>query len=145
MDSTQIASNIRQMGRLQLLATVTPEGLPHITLLSSLKAAGERTLTCGQFTEGISFYDVEQNPKIGWLVITLAKDLWRGSGNFTHTATSGAHFDAYNNIPMFRYNAYFGIHTAYYMDLVAHIGGQPLPEPPVKIYPPVPLEPVRKF
>jgi hypothetical protein len=113
--------------KIGLLATVTPEGLPHITLLSSLKASGERTLTWGQFTEGMSFANVEGDPKIGWLVMTLTKDLWRGTGNFTHTATSGPDFDAYNNVPMFRYNAYFGIHTVYYMDLVAHTGKQTLP------------------
>ena len=28
---------------------------------------------------------------------------------------------------MFRYNAYFGIHTVYYMDLVEHTGCQPFP------------------
>jgi hypothetical protein len=38
--------------KIGLLATITPEGLPHITMLSSLKAAGERTLAWGQFTEG---------------------------------------------------------------------------------------------
>lgn len=113
--------------KIGLLATVTPEGLPHITLLSSLRAADERTLIWGQFTEGMSFQNVRENPKIGWLVMTLNKDLWRGTATFTHTATSGEDFDAYNNIPMFRYNAYFGIHTVYYMDLIAHSGVQALP------------------
>ncbi len=28
---------------------------------------------------------------------------------------------------MFRYNAYFGVHTVYYLDLVGHTGRQPLP------------------
>lgn len=112
--------------KIGLLATITEEGLPHITLLSSLKASGEQTLTWGQFTEGMSFANVVHHPKIGWLVMTLSKDLWRGTGNFTHTAASGPDFDAYNNVPMFRYNAYFGIHTVYYMDLVAHTGKQPL-------------------
>jgi hypothetical protein len=113
--------------KIGLLATITPEGLPHITMLSSLKAAGERSLCWGQFTEGMSFQNVRQHPKIGWLVMTLAKDLWRGRADFTHTATAGVDFDAYNNTPMFRYNAYFGIHTVYYMDLVGHTGKQALP------------------
>ncbi len=117
--------------KIGLLATVTPEGLPHITLLSSLRASDEATLTWGQFTEGMSFKNVERNPKIGWLVMTLAKDLWRGTGIYTHKATSGPDFDAYNNVPMFRYNAYFGIHTVYYMDLVAHSGMKPLSMPSV--------------
>lgn len=117
--------------KIGLLATITPEGFPHVTMLSSLKAADEKTLTCGQFTEGMSFQNVRENPKVAWLVMTLAKDMWRGRGVFTHAATSGVDFDAYNNVPMFRYNAYFGIHTVYYMDLVAHTGKQPLAMGPV--------------
>ncbi len=113
--------------KIGLLATITPEGLPHITMLSSLKAADANTLTWGQFTEGTSFENIRKNPRIGWLIMTLDKDLWRGTGRFTHTAASGADFDWYNRVPMFRYNAYFGIHTVYYMDLVKHTGLQPLP------------------
>jgi hypothetical protein len=113
--------------KIGLLATINPQGLPHITMLSSLKASDENTLTWGQFTEGMSFENVRTNPNIGWLIMTLDKDLWRGTGNFTHTATSGEDFDWYNQVPMFRYNAYFGIHTVYYMDLVQHTGLQPLP------------------
>lgn len=113
--------------KIGLLATISPEGYPHLTLLSSLKASSDKTLTWGQFTEGMSFSNVRENPKIGWLVMTLDKDLWRGKGTFTHTQQSGEDFDWYNNVPMFRYNAYFGIHTVYYMDLVEQTGKQPLP------------------
>lgn len=113
--------------KIGLLATITPEGYPHLTLLSSLKANSDKSLTWGQFTEGISFSNVRGNPKIGWLIMTLDKDLWRGKGTFTHTQQSGKDFDWYNNVPMFRYNAYFGIHTVYFMDLVEQTGKQPLP------------------
>ncbi len=115
------------MMKIGLVATVTPEGLPHITLLSSLKAADETTLTWGQFTEGRSFEHVRENPKTGWMIMTLDKDVWRGKGTFTHTTSDGPDFDTYNNVPMFRYNAYFGIHTVYYMDLLTHTGKAPLP------------------
>jgi hypothetical protein len=115
------------MMKIGLLATITQEGLPHITLLSTLKAAGENTLTWGQFTEGMSFEFVRENNKLGWLMMTLDKDLWRGRGTYTHSEKSGIDFDWYNNVPMFRYNAYFGIHTVYYMDLVGHTGKQALP------------------
>jgi len=122
-------STFEPMMKIGLLATITPEGLPHITLLSTLKAADEKIMTWGQFTEGMSFQNVRANPKIAWLIMTLDKDLWRGTGTYTHTTTSGPDFDFYNNVPMFRYNAYFGIHTVYYMDLVDHTGKQPLPMP----------------
>ncbi len=115
------------MMKVGLVATITPERLPHLTMLSTLKAVDEHTLSWGQFTEGTSFQNVLENPKVGWLIMTLQKDLWRGEGTFTHTATAGPDFDWYNQVPMFRYNAYFGIHTVYYMDLVGHTGKVPLP------------------
>ena len=129
--SPQEIEAFKPMMKIGLLATVTPEGLPHITLLSTLKAEDGKTLTWGQFTEGMSFQHVHENPNIGWLIMTLDKDLWRGRGLFTHTEKSGKAFDWYNEVPMFRYNAYFGIHTVYYMDLVKHTGKQPLPMPAI--------------
>jgi hypothetical protein len=66
-------------------------------------------------------------PKVGFLVMSLDRNVWRGQATFTHTARDGKDYDYYNNTPMFRYNAYFGVHTVYYMDLVAHTGREALP------------------
>ncbi|HEX7541150.1 MAG TPA: pyridoxamine 5'-phosphate oxidase family protein [Anaerolineales bacterium] len=113
--------------KIGLLATVTPEGLPHVTLLSSLMACGPAQLCFGQFTEGFSKKHILANPKTGFLVMSLDKNLWRGKATYTHYAKQGPEYDYYNNVPMFRYNAYFGVHTVYYLDLVAHSGKSPLP------------------
>ena len=113
--------------KIGLLATVNPDGLPHITLLSSIKASGPDQVTFGQFIEGQSKQHLHQNPKTAWLIMSLDKNLWRGRATFTHTAKSGPDYDFYNNIPMFRYNAYFGIHTVFFMDLVEFYEKQPLP------------------
>jgi hypothetical protein len=113
--------------KIGLLATVTPEGLPHVTLLSSLMACSERGLSFGQFTEGRSKGYLRLNPKAGFLIMSLDRHLWRGKATFTHTAKEGPEYDYYNDVPMFRYNAYFGIHTVYYLDLVAQTGKQALP------------------
>lgn len=113
--------------KIGLLATVTPEGLPHLTFISSMRPNTPTQLTWGQFVEGASKQFIRQNPKVGFLMMTLQKELWRGKATFTHTASQGPEYDFYNNVPMFRYNAYFGIHTVYYMDLVHHLGRQPLP------------------
>lgn len=113
--------------KIGILATVNDDGLPHLTLISSLKANTPTQMTWGQFTEGLSKGFIRTHPKVGWLVMTLDKQLWRGKATFTHTAQGGPEFEAYNNVPMFRYNAYFGIHTVYYMDLVEHSGRQALP------------------
>ena len=113
--------------KIGILGTVNPQGQPHLTMISSLKACSPGQLCFGQFTEGSSKAHIQQNPKVGWLIMTLERNLWRGSADFSHTANSGPEFDAYNNTPLFRYNAYFGIHTVYYLNLVAHTGGSPLP------------------
>jgi hypothetical protein len=113
--------------KIGLLATVNPQGQPHVTLLSSLMASSPTQLSFGQFTEGMSKKHILSRPKVGFLVMSLDKNVWRGQATFTHTARDGKDYDYYNNTPMFRYNAYFGVHTVYYMDLVSHTGREPLP------------------
>ena len=113
--------------KIGLLATLTPEGLPHISLLSSLMACGEKELCFGQFTEGMSKKNILLNPKVGFLIMGLDRTLWRGKAVYTRYAKEGPEYDHYNNVPMFRYNAYFGVHTVYYFDLVEHTGRAPLP------------------
>ncbi len=113
--------------KIGILATVNEQGLPHVTMISTFKAADDKTLSWGQFMEGQSKINIRQNPRAGWLIMNLAKEVWRGKARFTRTATSGKEFDFYNNVPLFRYNAYFGVHTVYYMDLIEHTGKAPLP------------------
>jgi hypothetical protein len=67
------------------------------------------------------------NPRVGFLMMSLDKNLWRGKASYTHSMKNGTEYDFYNNVPMFRYNAYFGIHTVHYLDLVVHSGKSPLP------------------
>jgi hypothetical protein len=110
-----------------LLATVNPQGQPHLTLISTLMASEAGKVVWGQFTEGMSKTHIHANPKTGFLIMTLDKVLWRGQAVYTVSAQAGKDYDFYNNVPMFRYNAYFGVHTVHYMDLIAHSGPQPLP------------------
>ena len=113
--------------KIGLIASVSPEGLPHITMISSIRAKSPTQLMWGQFTAGMSKKNVQQNPKVGWLVLTMDKKLYRGKATWTHLAKSGEDFNLYNNTPMFRYNAYFGINTVHYMDLVETYGREKLP------------------
>lgn len=110
-----------------LLATVNPEGLPHITFISSMRAKTPNRLIWGQFAEGLSKKQVKENPKTGFLILTMDKKLWRGKAEWTHEAKEGEDYVMYNNTPMFRYNSYFGIHTVHYMDLVETYGREGLP------------------
>ncbi|MBN1262628.1 MAG: hypothetical protein JXB35_18245 [Anaerolineae bacterium] len=113
--------------KIGLLATRNDAGLPHLTLISSLQANRPTQLVWGQFVEGTSKQFIRDHPNAGFLIMTMDKQLWRGKATFTHTAASGPEYERYNNTPMFRYNAYFGIHTVYFMDLVGHTGQQALP------------------
>ena len=114
--------------KIGLIATVDPQGLPHISLLTSLRAKSPTQLTFGQFCEGRSKEYVKQNPKVGFLVLTMDKRLWRGRALWTHfTEGAGEDHDIYNSQPLFRYNAYFGIHTVHYLDLEETSGEEKLP------------------
>ena len=110
-----------------LIATVNPEGLPHITLITALQAKTPTRLIWGQFSEGKSKEHVKSNPRTGFLIMTLDRRLWRGKAVWTHELRSGEDFEMFNNKPMFRYNAYFGIHTVHYMDLAETFGGEGFP------------------
>jgi len=105
-----------------LLATVSSEGLPHISLITTLQARTPTCITWGQFTEGQSKHHVRDEPRVAFLIMTPDRKLWRGRARWTHAETSGDEYEAYNRKPMFRYNSYFGIHTVHHMDLVS--GGQ---------------------
>lgn len=109
-----------------LLATVTPQGLPHITLLSTLRGYAPNKMVWGQFAQGMSKENIVLNPKTGWLILSLDKFMWRGKAAFTHTAISGPEYEFFNNTQLFRYNAYFGIHRVFYMDLLEQTGKQAL-------------------
>jgi len=113
--------------KIGLLATVTPEGLPHVTLLSSLMACGPAQMCFGQFTEGLSKKHILTNPTAGFLIMSLDRNVWRGKASYTRFAKAGPEYDYYNNVPMFRYNAYFGVHTVYYLCLLGQSGKSPLP------------------
>lgn len=110
-----------------VLGTVSPQGLPHLTLLSSIQPCAPHTLVWGQFTEGLSKQYVLQNPKTGFVIVSLGKEVWQGKAILREKRKDGPEYDNYNNMKMFRYNAYFGVHTVYYMDLIELHGRQALP------------------
>jgi hypothetical protein len=110
-----------------LLATLSPEGLPHLTLITSLQAFKRNQLGFGQFTEGLSKKHVVGNPKTAWLIMSFRGEIWRGRATWTHLRQDGTEYDLLNSKPQFRYNTYFGIHTVHYLDLVDYGGKERLP------------------
>lgn len=110
-----------------LVASVNPEGLPHITLITSIGAAGPKQVILGEFCKGDSKTHIQKNPKIGFLVMSMNRKMWRGHARWTHLRQEGPEYETYNDQPMFRYNAYFGINTVHYLDLIDARGPDRLP------------------
>jgi hypothetical protein len=111
-----------ESAKIGLVATVNPEGLPHVSLITSIQAKGPDRLMFGQFSEGLSKRHVRSNPQLGFLVMNRERELWRGKARWTGEASSGEDYEMFNRKPMFRYNSYFGIHTVHYLDLVEFSG-----------------------
>jgi len=113
--------------KIGLLATVNPNGLPHITLITAMQAKTRTQMIWGQFTEGHSKRHVLQNTNTGFLILTIDRKMWRGKASYTHFVKEGEDYQMFNDKPMFRYNSYFGIHTIHYMDLLETFGQEALP------------------
>lgn len=113
--------------KIGLVASITPEGLPHITLLTSIRANGPKQVTLGEFCKGSSKSNIQKNPNIAFLVLTMDRRMWRGHARWTHLRMDGPEYESYNDLPMFRYNAYFGINTVHYLDLIDARGPENLP------------------
>jgi hypothetical protein len=117
--------------KIGLVACVNPDGLPHISLITSIMAPKPDQLTLGQFCKGLSKQYIQQNPQISFLIMTMDKKMWRGRARWTHLKNEGTEYERYNEIPMFRYNTYFGINTVHYMDLIETSESQDLPMPKI--------------
>ncbi|MFC1863802.1 hypothetical protein ACFL1Z_07615 [Thermodesulfobacteriota bacterium] len=114
-------------GKIGLVASINPEGLVHITLITSIMASSPTQMTLGQFCTGRGKWFIQENNKLGFLIMTLDRRLWRGKARWTHKRLEGPEYEIYNEMPMFRYNTYFGINTVHYLDLVETGEEEPLP------------------
>ena len=113
--------------KIGLVASLDPQGLPHVSLITSMMASNPEQLTLGEFCQGRSKQYIQKNRDIGFLIMTLDKKMWRGKARWTHLKKEGHEYETYNNMPMFRYNSYFGINTVHYLDLVEVSGSEDLP------------------
>ncbi|MGM0451604.1 MAG: pyridoxamine 5'-phosphate oxidase family protein, partial [Thermodesulfobacteriota bacterium] len=117
--------------KIGLVGTVNAEGQPHLTLITSIRAPGPKQITLGEFSKGKSKENLQQNPRAAFLVMTMDRRMWRGHARWTHLRTEGPEYQAYNDLPMFRYNAYLGIGRVHYLDLVDARGAEALPLPSI--------------
>jgi hypothetical protein len=113
--------------KIGLLATVNEQNQAHITLITTLQAKNATELIWGQFSEGRSKANIKKNPKTAFLIMNLERKLWRGNAVWTQERKEGEEYIHFNKLPMWRYNSYFGIHTAHYMQLKETTEQQDLP------------------
>ena len=117
--------------KIGILASINPKGQPHISLITSIMAPKPDQITLGQFCEGLSKQYIQQNHNVAFLIMTMDKKLWRGKAHWSHLKKEGPEYERYNEIPMFRYNTYFGINTVHYLDLIETSESQSLPMPQI--------------
>ncbi|HOT45551.1 MAG TPA: hypothetical protein PLC28_11740 [Spirochaetota bacterium] len=125
--STEDIAALEPNEKVALVATVNPEGLPHVSLLTSLQAIGPKQMALGEFSRGLSKEFMQETRKVGFLIMTLDRYLWRGTARWTHFMKEGPEYQMMNEKPMFRYNTYFGINTVHYFDLVETTEREGLP------------------
>jgi len=104
--------------KIGIVASIDPAGRPHLSLITSIMAPRADQITLGEFCRGLSKQYIQENPHVAFLIMTMDRRLWRGRARWTHLRREGPEFQRYNDIPMFRYNTYFGINTVHYLDLV---------------------------
>ena len=89
----------------------------HMCLVSSLCNKGDDKMMFGEFVRGISKKLIYDDPKTGFLIMSVDKDFWTGSMDFTHFVTEGEDYVHMNEYPLFRFNTYFGVSEVHYADL----------------------------
>lgn len=112
--------------KLGIVSTIDESGDPHITLLTTLMAADEKTMVVGQFTQGISKKNMLERSKSGFAIVSLDMKFWTGLVDWKFVKTEGEEYVRYNNMQMWRFNTYFGIDRVYYGDLVEISDKKPL-------------------
>jgi len=110
---------LKQDSKIGILATTDGFGCPHLSFISSLQGYGGSQITFGRFCEGLSKQFVEERQDAAFLALSADMRWLRGSMRYTHYEQTGEVFDAYNDKPLFRYNAYLGFNRVYFFDLIS--------------------------
>ncbi|MDR3186529.1 MAG: hypothetical protein LBU04_07010 [Christensenellaceae bacterium] len=106
------------VSKVGLICAFSPDGYPHITLVSSISAKTEKSIMWGQFSRGLSKDYVETNPKTAFAILTPDRHWRTGKATYTSNTEKGPDYEYYNNQPMFRYNSYFGIGVVHYEEVI---------------------------
>ena len=104
-------------GKIAVVGTVDDVGDPHLTLLTTLMASGEKEMVVGQYAKGSSMVNMRERKKCGFAFMGKDLSFWTGTMDWKYSRTDGEEHTKYNNMPMWRFNTYFGIYEVHYFDL----------------------------
>jgi hypothetical protein len=102
----------------KFLATRSAASVPNVVPCTSTMPAGDaedsagRRLIFGNFLLRKSVDNLNEDPRVGILVITTDLEGWMLQGDFQGWQRAGAYVDRLNNTDLLRYNAYTGIRNA---------------------------------
>jgi hypothetical protein len=120
LDEKAFALSKIELG-LKLIATINPEGEPHITMISFTMGKTPNQIVWGQFTQGLSKKNVLKNPKQGIFIMNAGVPFKfiQAKVKFTHTKKGGEDCEYFSRQPLLRYMTYTNVHTAYYNDIIS--------------------------
>jgi hypothetical protein len=102
----------------KFLATRSAASVPNIVPCTSIMPAGDSEehardrLIFGNFLLRKSVDNLDEDPRVGILVITTDLEGWMLQGDFQGWQRAGAYVDRLNSTDLLRYNAYTGIRNA---------------------------------
>ncbi len=98
----------------KFLATRSADGVPNVVPVVSIQPAEDQpdTLTFGNFLLRKSIRNLQEDPRMGILVITPALVGWMLKGDLLEFQRTGPYVERQMASPLLRYNAYTGIRNA---------------------------------
>lgn len=98
----------------KFLATRSPDGVPNVVPVVSLQPADDQPdiVFFGNFLLRKTIRNLEQDPRVGILVITPSLRGWILTGDFLEFQRSGPYVERQMSGSLLRYNAYTGIRNA---------------------------------
>jgi len=102
----------------KFLATRSAASVPNVVPCTSIMPAGDAEehirdrLIFGNFLLRKSVENLDEDPRVGILVITTDLEGWMLQGDFQGWQRAGAYVDRLNSTDLLRYNAYTGIRNA---------------------------------
>ena len=113
----------------KLLGTIDEKGWPHLTFIASNRAKTNKRLVWAQFLHGNSKQYIQDNPKHGYLFmsINMPFKMLQMKANFTHALNKSEDLDKLNEADDMRFSTTMNYFKAFYSDIVAASQLQKIP------------------